>query len=49
MRKKKLYLFCGKRELALSKDEILRAHNLPDNPKNRAMVVKVKRGNDDQR
>lgn len=42
MRRKKAYLFCGKREMALSKDEVLRAHKLHDNPKNRALVVKVK-------
>lgn len=42
MRKKKPYLFQGKREMAYSKDEILRAHNLPGNPKNYAKIVKVK-------
>lgn len=41
MRRKKLYLFQGKREMALSVDEVLRAHGLSNNPKNRAIVVKV--------
>lgn len=45
MRRKRLYLFKGIKTMALSKDEVLRAHNAPDNPKNRAMVVKVKKAN----
>lgn len=43
MRRKKLYLFRGRREFALSKEEILRAHNIPCNHKNMGLVVKVKK------
>ncbi len=42
MRKKRLYLLRGVKVMALSKDEVLRWANLSDNPKNRALVVKVK-------
>ena len=40
-RKKRLYLLRGVKVMALSIDEVMRAHKLTDNPKNRALVVKV--------
>jgi hypothetical protein len=40
-RKKRLYLLRGVKVMALSKDEVLRGAGLFDNPKNRALVVKV--------
>src|SRR3990167_10259667 len=42
MRKKKPYLFRGVKVMALSIDEVLRQFGLPNNPKTRALIARVK-------
>jgi len=41
---KKTYLFRGKRVIATSKAEVLRAAGIPDTPRNNALVVRLKKG-----
>lgn len=41
-RRKHVYLFQGKKEMAYSKDKVLRAHGLSGSPKNYAKIVKIK-------